>query len=82
MLTLNKTKALQKAIVIEISEHNDLQRRLNDLGLCEGSCVTCLGYSPLGDPHAYLIGGAVIALRNEDCEYVSVQLCKEEYIYE
>ena len=82
MLTLNKIQAMQCAVIKEIIDHDNLKQRLNDLGLCEGSVIKCLGYSPLGDPHAYLIGGAVIALRNSDCNYVKVNLCNEEDIYE
>lgn len=40
--------------------------RLLDLGLIEGTDVECLGRSPGGDPAAYLIRGAVIAIRDRD----------------
>lgn len=44
--------------------------RLRDLGFTEGSLVDCVGASPLGDPHAYRIRGAVIALRKADAACV------------
>lgn len=44
-----------------------LIRRLRDLGLIEGAAVRCLGRSPGGDPAAYRICGAVLALRDSDC---------------
>ena len=47
-------------------------QRLKDIGLTEGTRVDCLMRSPLGDPVAYLIRGAVIALRKEDSQNVSV----------
>lgn len=40
--------------------------RLNELGFYEKSEVTCLFSSLLGDPRAYRIKDAVIALRNDD----------------
>ena len=43
-----------------------LRRRLLDLGLVRGTVVKCVGQSPAGDPSAYLIRGAVIALRAGD----------------
>lgn len=43
-----------------------IRRRLLDIGLIEGTEVECLQKSPAGDPVAYLIRGAVIALRSED----------------
>lgn len=48
--------------------------RLRELGLLEGERVTCVGVSPLGDPRAYRICGAVIALRNSDANTVEVEL--------
>lgn len=48
------------------------RRRLLDLGLVEGAMVECVGKSPMGDPSAYLIRGAVIALRSGDCRLISV----------
>ncbi|MBQ2668775.1 MAG: ferrous iron transport protein A [Clostridia bacterium] len=47
-----------------------LRRRLQDLGLICGTRVTCVGISPLGDPMAFRIRGAVIALRRADAETV------------
>lgn len=43
-----------------------MRRRLMELGLVEGTRVECLCRSPGGDPSAYRIRGAVIALRNKD----------------
>jgi Fe2+ transport system protein A len=49
-----------------------MRRRLLDIGLIENTCVECLGRSPCGDPAAYLIRGAVIALRSEDCRDILI----------
>jgi len=43
-----------------------MRRRLLDLGLIAGTPVECVGQSPGGDPRAYLIRGAVIAIRRAD----------------
>lgn len=45
-------------------------RRLLDLGLTEGTWVTCVQKAPSGDPAAYLIRGAVVALRRADADRV------------
>lgn len=47
-------------------------RRLLDMGLIEGTRISCLQKSPAGDPVAYLIRGAVIALRSEDSSQILV----------
>ncbi|MBP3312190.1 MAG: ferrous iron transport protein A [Butyricicoccus sp.] len=49
-----------------------IRQRLLDLGLIEGTHVQCLGRSPAGDPTAYLIRGAVIALRGSDSRGIEV----------
>ena len=49
-----------------------MRRRLLDIGLVENSRVSCLGKSPAGDPAAYLICGAVIAIRGADARGVQI----------
>lgn len=49
-----------------------MRRRLLDLGLAEHTEVMCLGQSPLGDPKAYLIRGAVIAIRAIDSRKILI----------
>lgn len=56
----------QRAVVSELSAQGGMRRRLLDIGLAPRTAVTCLGRSPCGDPSAYLIRGAVIAIRAAD----------------
>jgi len=49
-----------------------MRRRLLDIGLIENTDVECLGRSPGGDPTAFLIRGAVIAIRSEDCRDILI----------
>lgn len=49
------------------------RRRLLDLGLIPGTEVEAIRKSPLGDPIAYAIRGAVIALRQEESSQVYVE---------
>lgn len=60
----------ERATVQELTVQGPMRRRLQDLGLIAGTQVECLGESPLGDPRAYLVRGAVIALRRQDAEGV------------
>lgn len=50
-----------------------MRRRLQDIGLIEGTPVLCMMKSPSGDPVAYLIRGAVIAIRTEDSSRVVIE---------
>ena len=63
----------EKALVSGMYSQGGMRRRLRDMGLVEGAEVECLMKSPLGDPVAYLIKGAVIALRQEDAASVTVE---------
>ena len=64
----------QTALVAGLRARGTMRRRLRDLGLTDGARVVCLQKSPWGDPTAYLIRGAVIALRACDA---GVVLAKE-----
>ena len=73
---LSELRKGQKALVLDIFSSGDMRRRLQDLGLICGTKIVCVGKSPLGDPSAFLIRGAVIALRCEDSSCVQIQ-CSE-----
>lgn len=77
-IRLSDLKRGQKAVISKLAAYDDMRRRLQDIGLIEGTVVECLGKSPLGDPTAYLIRGAVIALRSEDAGRVLLQNRLEE----
>lgn len=46
--------------------------RLSELGLIPGTAVKCVMCAPFGDPSAYIIRGAVIAIRDIDAQKISV----------
>ncbi|WP_123054373.1 FeoA family protein [Clostridium sp. JN-1] len=72
MNSLKDLKQGQTAKVKSILSTGSIRRRLQDIGLIEGTEVECLQKSPAGDPVAYLIRGAVIALRSEDSSNVLI----------
>lgn len=63
-----------KAIIKQVNTSENIKRRLLDIGLIEGTCVECLFKSIFKDPLAYLIRGAVIAIRKEDSKDILVEL--------
>lgn len=71
---LTDLKVGQNADVLNILTKGSMRRRLQDLGIIEGTNVECLHKSPFGDPIAYLIRGAAIALRSEDSNNILVSL--------
>ena len=67
MYCLNDIALGERARVLSQRTSGGIRRRLLDMGLVEGTEVECVGKSPGGDPKAFLIRGAVIAIRSEDC---------------
>ena len=69
---LSSLKAGESGTVAHCDDSSKIKHRLMDMGLVEGARVDCLHKSPLGDPSAYRIFGAVIALRREDAKGISI----------
>lgn len=63
----------QSAYVTQVEAESAMRRRLLDIGLIPGTRVTCMAKSPSGDPAAYRIRGAVIALRGTDARGVKLE---------
>ena len=74
---MNELKPGMSGVVDALDHAGSMRQRMQDLGLVEGSRVTCLGKSFWGDPAAYEICGAVIALRNADCARVLLREISE-----
>ncbi len=73
MRTLSDLRPGERAVVRRLEAAGDTRRRLQDIGLIQGTAVTCLRRSPLGDPVAYRIRGATMALRGADARQVEVE---------
>lgn len=72
MKTLNQLKLDELAVVKEVLATGALKRRFSDIGLINGTAVQCVAISPQGDPKAFLIRGAVIAIRNGDSALIEI----------
>lgn len=64
----------QAAVITGVFAGNTMQRRLLDMGFTRGATVKCLYKSPYGDPTAFMIRNAVVALRNEDAQCIFATL--------
>lgn len=76
-LFMSELEPGMSAEVVAFQKADSMCRRLQDLGLVEGTRVTCLGRSLWGDPAAYRICGAIIALRREDCAQILLRVNAE-----
>lgn len=72
-LSLNKLPIGKIGTVSILLFRGNCRRRMLDLGLVKGTKVEAVQKSPSGDPIAYAIRGAIIALRNEDASKIIVE---------
>lgn len=70
LIPLSDIKKGEKFVVEKMETAGEIRQRLMDLGFVEGTKIKCLRISPFGDPKAYLVRGAVIALRMEDAKTI------------
>ena len=72
-MKLSEINVGETAYVIQISKQSNIFRRLLDIGLIPGTKIECVLKSPMKNPKAYMIRGAVIAIRNEDADYIEIE---------
>ena len=73
-LTLDQLKTGQLATVVGLTNRGANRSRLLDLGILPGTKIEVELRSPLGDPTAYRVRGAVIALRRIQAQKIQIQL--------
>lgn len=69
----------QHAFIDDITAQGETRRRFQELGFTPGASVTCLMRAPSGDPAAYRIRSAVIALRREDAKKIRLRFQKTSH---
>lgn len=72
-MTLNMLKIGCAATVKKIHSTNAERRRMVDLGILPGTRIENVMPSPLGDPIAYRVRSAVIALRSEQAKLIEIE---------
>lgn len=72
-LSLDLLPVGAKGVVDSLYSSGPQRRRMLDLGIVGGTVIENVGRSPSGDPCAYFIRGAVIALRSDDAKLISVE---------
>ncbi|MBD9097972.1 MAG: ferrous iron transport protein A [Ruminococcaceae bacterium] len=70
---LDELEPGQSGVIACLHSVGDMRRRLRDIGLIEKTRIECVGKSPCGDPRAFFIRGAVIAIRREDCRDILIE---------
>ncbi|MCK9239501.1 FeoA family protein [Desulfocurvus sp.] len=73
-LRLRELKVGQRAVIHTVSAQGELGRRIRDMGLVPGTEVEVVGRAPLKDPVALRMKGFTLSLRNNEADYVLVNL--------
>jgi Fe2+ transport system protein FeoA len=73
-MTLDQLKRGQTAKITDLTERGANRSRLLDLGILPGTQIEVEMKSPLGDPVAYRVRGAVIAIRRAQAQQIKIQL--------
>ncbi|HWS29924.1 MAG TPA: FeoA family protein [Clostridia bacterium] len=71
-IPLNQLPIGRKGSVAKLITDGEARRRMLDLGVIDGTEIEPLYKSPSGNPVAYLIRGAVIALRSDVSEKIII----------
>lgn len=74
MKSLEQLKLGEKAIIREVNATEEIKRRFLDIGIVPDGIIECALISPLGDPIAYMVKGAMIAIRKEDIKDILVEV--------
>ncbi|MCC6905251.1 MAG: ferrous iron transport protein A [Anaerolineae bacterium] len=76
--TLDRLPAGAAAQVTALRMQGAERRRMMDLGILPGTILFAEMASPLGDPTAYLVRGALIALRREQARQIEIEPVSQE----
>jgi len=72
--TLDQLPTGPRARVTTLQLTGAERRRMMDLGILPGAAIEVALENPLGDPTAYRVRGAVIALRREQARQIHVEV--------
>ena len=76
MLTLNMRQMTenQSGTITSVRANGEMGRRIRDMGLIPGAEVKIQGKAPLNDPIALRIMGFTLTLRNNEADYIDVEV--------
>ena len=71
----------QAGKIAAVKVTGDLGRRIRDMGMVPGTDIKIQGRAPLYDPVALRVRGATLTLRNNEADYIEVEVeeeCKQQ----
>ena len=74
MISIRQMFVGQKGVITSVKAEGEMGRRIRDMGLVRGAEIRIQGRAPLNDPVAIRIKGFTLALRNNEADYIDVEV--------
>jgi Fe2+ transport system protein FeoA len=71
--TLDKIELKREVTVVRLNTDGYQRRSFINIGILPGTRIEKVRISPVGDPSAYMVRGAIIALRRDDALRIMVE---------
>ena len=73
-INMRKMQDNQTGTISSIKVAGEMGRRIRDMGLVPGTEIKIQGRAPLYDPVALRVMGATLTLRNNEADYIEVEV--------
>jgi ferrous iron transport protein A len=73
-INLRNMRDNQAGLIAAVKVAGDLGRRIRDMGMVPGTEIKIQGRAPLYDPVALRVRGATITLRNNEADFIEVEV--------
>jgi ferrous iron transport protein A len=73
-INLRQMEKMQSGTIISVKVGGELGRRIREMGLVPGTEITIQGRAPLNDPVALRVLGGTLTLRNNEADYIMVEV--------
>lgn len=74
IINLRQMRKKQSGIIRAVKVGGELGRRIREMGLVPGTKITIQGRAPLNDPVALRVMGGTLTLRNNEADYISIEV--------
>ncbi len=74
VINLRLMQKQQSGIIKSVKVSGELGRRIREMGLVPGTEITIQGRAPLNDPVALRVMGGTLSLRNNEADYIMVDI--------
>ena len=73
-IPLRRMQVNQSGTILRVKATGELGRRVRDMGLVPGKMIRIQGRAPLNDPVSLRIMGGTLTLRNNEADFIFVEV--------